>query len=90
MDDIKECIDIEYKQRSFLTDPIIKGYNNLLMAMYQTFLPLYQVTDNGLIPIYKPDDAYEIKRIMNLRDEYIKSAYPEITIEPGIVKNNER
>lgn len=74
-------MNLVHKQRLFLSDPIIKAYNSRLETMYSLMLPRFQLMPNGsLVAKYAPDDAFEISKILRLREAYIQSIYPELVI----------
>lgn len=73
-------VEIEKIHYRFLTDRIIQGYNSQIQMLMQSYIPSYIMSEEGLKVMYKPDDAYEIKRVHDLRDIYIVGHYPELVI----------
>jgi len=66
----------------YLTDRFIQAYNYEITMLMNTATSIkYKYDGENLVPLFPPDRAYEIKRIMNIRDEYIKLHYPELIIE---------
>jgi hypothetical protein len=67
---------------SYLTDRTLQTYNyEIIMLMNTATSMRYKYDGENLIPLFPPDRAYEIKRIMNIRDEYIRLYYPELIVE---------
>jgi hypothetical protein len=66
----------------YLTDRTLQMYNYEIFMLMNTATSIqYKYDGENLVPLFSPDRAYEIKRIMNLRDEYIRSYYPKLIVE---------
>jgi hypothetical protein len=67
---------------TYLTDRTLQMYNYEIIMLMQTATSMkYKYDGENLVPLFPPDRAYEIKRIMNIRDEYLRAHYPELIVE---------
>ena len=87
--EVSNCMtnqQLEALHYRFLTDRILQQYIKEISCLMNLYIPYYEITEEGLKAIYKPDDAHEIKRIIEMRDNYIKKYYPELIIHNNVTE----
>ena len=80
----------EKKYLQYLTDRKMQAYNYEIFMLMNTATSIQYKYDGEtfvLLPLFTPDRTYEIKRIMDMRDEYLRLYYPEIIMEEEKIKN---
>jgi len=66
---------------AYLTDRTVQAYNYEITMLINTATSIkYKYDGENLVPLFPPDRAYEIKRIMEMRDEYLRLNYPELNL----------
>ncbi len=67
--------------RELLEDRWLAALNHELYSLKTTRPYFFMVDGDHLQFAYYPDDAYEIKRAENMRDDYLRANYSELIIE---------
>lgn len=71
---------IEEIHLQYLTDRTLQTINNEIVTLYQIVVPKWKFANGIFEPLYPPDHAYEIKRLIEIRNDYIIKNYPELMI----------